>query len=77
MIDPVALAAALIRRPSITPQDAGVLGVLEDALKPLGFECHRLKFEAKGTAAVENLFAKIPSPARLPTAGSTGAVPPT
>jgi succinyl-diaminopimelate desuccinylase len=58
MIDPVALAAALIRRPSITPQDAGAIGVLEGALKPLGFTCHRLKFDHPGSAPVENLFAK-------------------
>ena len=57
MIDPVALAAELIRRPSITPQDAGAIGVLEAALKPLGFDCHRLKFDHPGSAPVENLFA--------------------
>ena len=28
-IDPVGLAQALIRRPSVTPKDEGVLGVLE------------------------------------------------
>jgi succinyl-diaminopimelate desuccinylase len=56
-LDPVALAADLIRRPSVTPADAGALDVLEAALKPLGFECHRLTF-GEGTAAIENLFAK-------------------
>ena len=78
MIDPVALAAELIRRPSITPQDAGALGVLETALKPLGFECHRLKFEAKDTAAVENLFAKkaIGKGKHFCFAGHTDVVPP-
>ena len=44
--DPVALAQALIRCPSVTPDDAGAIGVLEAALKPLGFACHRLRFEA-------------------------------
>ncbi|HVM85285.1 MAG TPA: succinyl-diaminopimelate desuccinylase [Candidatus Binatia bacterium] len=57
MIDPVALAADLIRKPSVTPADAGAIGVLEGALKPLGFECHRLKFDEGGTP-IENLFAK-------------------
>ena len=38
-IDPLALAQALIRCPSVTPADAGALGVLEQALKPLGFTC--------------------------------------
>jgi len=78
MIDPVALAAELIRRPSVTPQDAGALGVLEAALKPLGFECHRLKFEEKGTAPVENLFAKKTAGAgkHFCFAGHTDVVPP-
>ena len=78
MIDPVALAAELIRRPSVTPQDAGALGVLESALKPIGFECHRLKFEAAGTAPVENLFAKkqVGSGKHFCFAGHTDVVPP-
>ena len=59
MIDPIALAAELIRRPSVTPADAGAIGVLEAALKPLGFECHRLRFSEPGGAPVENLFAKV------------------
>jgi succinyl-diaminopimelate desuccinylase len=78
MIDPVALAADLIRRPSVTPQDAGALGVLESALKPIGFECHRLKFAAAGTAPVENLFAKkeIGKGRHFCFAGHTDVVPP-
>src|SRR4051812_32342595 len=59
MIDPVALAAELIRCPSVTPEDAGALGVLEAALKPLGFSCHRLRFEAKDSAPIENLYARL------------------
>jgi succinyl-diaminopimelate desuccinylase len=78
MIDPVALAAELIRRPSVTPQDAGALDVLEQALEPLGFECHRLRFEAAGTAPVENLFAKkaVGSGRHFCFAGHTDVVPP-
>ncbi len=33
------LAQALIRCPSVTPQDGGSLGVLEAALKSAGFAC--------------------------------------
>src|SRR3954470_13715836 len=78
MIDPVALAAELIRRPSVTPQDAGALAILESALKPIGFECHRLTFEEKGTAAVENLFAKKSAGdgKHFCFAGHTDVVPP-
>ncbi len=57
--DAVALTQALIRCPSVTPEDAGTLGVLETALKPLGFLCHRLRFEAPDTPPVENLYARL------------------
>jgi succinyl-diaminopimelate desuccinylase len=59
MLDAVALTQALVRCPSVTPADAGALAVLEEALKPLGFACHRLKFEAEGTEPVENLYARL------------------
>ena len=75
--DPLALAQALIRRPSITPADAGALGVLEAALAPLGFVCHRLPRQAPGTAAVENLYARLGSGApHFCFAGHTDVVPP-
>ena len=58
-IDPVGLAQALIRRPSVTPKDEGVLGVLEGALGPLGFRCERMPFSEPGTPDVDNLYARI------------------
>src|SRR5262252_3123796 len=58
-IDPIALAQELIRRPSVTPEDAGALAVLEEALKPLGFKCERLRFEDKDTPPIENLYARL------------------
>jgi succinyl-diaminopimelate desuccinylase len=57
--DPIALSQALIRCPSVTPADAGALSVLEAALTPLGFACHRLRFEEADTAPIENLYARI------------------
>ncbi|MBL8699775.1 MAG: succinyl-diaminopimelate desuccinylase [Alphaproteobacteria bacterium] len=57
-IDPVALAQALIKRPSVTPKDEGVLGVLEAALAPLGFACERMPFSEPGTLDVDNLYAR-------------------
>ncbi len=57
-IDPVALTQELIRRPSVTPKDEGALGVLEAALTPLGFVCHRLKFSEPGTPDIDNLYAR-------------------
>lgn len=52
-IDPLELAQALIRRPSVTPADAGALDILENALSSIGFDCTRLKF-----GDVDNLFAR-------------------
>ncbi|HXC54302.1 MAG TPA: succinyl-diaminopimelate desuccinylase [Rhizomicrobium sp.] len=77
MLDPVALTQALIRCPSVTPVDGGVLAVLEAALKPLGFACHRLRFEEAGTAPVENLYARIGAQGpNFCFAGHTDVVPP-
>ena len=38
-LDPVQLAADLIRCPSITPEDAGALDLLQGVLEVLGFTC--------------------------------------
>lgn len=71
-MDPLPLLQALIRCPSVTPAEAGALGVLEAALVPLGFACTRLRF-----GEVENLFARrgAGSP-HLCFAGHTDVVPP-
>jgi succinyl-diaminopimelate desuccinylase len=52
--DPIPLAQELIRRPSITPAEAGALDVAERALRSLGFEVRRLKF-----GLVDNLYARL------------------
>ena len=75
--DALALAQALIRCPSVTPADAGALGVLETALKPLGFSCNRLAFESPGDDRVENLYARLGGSGRnFCFAGHTDVVPP-
>ncbi len=75
--DPIALTQALIRCPSVTPADAGALAVLEAALAPLGFRCERMRFEAPGTAPIDNLYARIGSGRpHLCFAGHTDVVPP-
>ncbi|RTL90085.1 MAG: succinyl-diaminopimelate desuccinylase [Hyphomicrobiales bacterium] len=72
----VSLTRDLIRRPSVTPQDAGALDVVEQALKSVGFETHRLLFTEPGTPDVDNLFATIGSGApHLVFAGHTDVVP--
>jgi len=75
--DPIALSQALIRCRSVTPDDAGAIGVLETALKPLGFACQRLRFEADGSAPIENLYARIGTQGpNFCFAGHTDVVPP-
>ena len=70
-LDPVALAQALIRRPSVTPADAGAMDVLQTALEGIGFVCRRMKF-----GEIENLYARrgLQGP-NLCFAGHTDVVP--
>ncbi|MDR6288630.1 MULTISPECIES: succinyl-diaminopimelate desuccinylase [Inquilinus] len=75
--DPVALTQALIRCRSVTPADDGALAALEAALAPLGFRCERMRFEAPGTAPIDNLYARIGTGGpHLCFAGHTDVVPP-
>jgi succinyl-diaminopimelate desuccinylase len=75
-LDPVELARALIRCPSVTPADAGALDVLAERLDSLGFTCHRLRFEQAGTPAIDNLYARIGKKGRnFCFAGHTDVVP--
>src|ERR1700727_594006 len=77
MTDALSITRDLVRCPSITPADAGALGVLENLLKAAGFETHRITFSEPGTADIDNLYARIGSEApRLPVAGHTDVVPP-
>ena len=78
MLDPAQLLADLIRRPSVTPELAGVFDVLETALVPLGFVCMRLRFEGDGGSyPVDNLFATRGTGGKhLLFAGHTDVVPP-
>jgi len=76
--DPIALAQALIRCPSVTPIEGGALTLLEDLLRPLGFACHRLVMTEPGTPDVENLYARMGAGANGPHlcfAGHTDVVP--
>lgn len=52
MSDVVDLAATLIRRVSVTPDDAGCQTLITERLQRAGFHCERLRF-----GAVENLWA--------------------
>jgi succinyl-diaminopimelate desuccinylase len=69
--DPVELARELIRRPSVTPADAGAMDIVQSHLTQLGFTCRRLKF-----GEIENLYARRGGAGRnLCFAGHTDVVP--
>ena len=71
------IARDLVRCPSVTPADAGALGVLEKLLKNAGFETHRLTFSEPGADDTDNLYARIGTGApHLTFAGHTDVVPP-
>ncbi len=53
LTDPAPLACALIRKPSVTPLDAGAQFELIQALETLGFSCQRFRF-----GEVDNLYAR-------------------
>ncbi|MDN2566270.1 succinyl-diaminopimelate desuccinylase [Aquibium sp. A9E412] len=75
--DPAENLAALIRCPSVTPDEGGALAALETMLAPLGARVDRPVFAAAGTQAVENLYARIGAAGpHLMFAGHTDVVPP-
>ncbi len=55
----VILAKELIKFPSITPTDAGVMRFLEKKLKKLGFKTKIIEFREKNFKPVKNLYAKL------------------
>ncbi|MFY9183205.1 MAG: succinyl-diaminopimelate desuccinylase [Limnohabitans sp.] len=74
--DTLRLAEQLIARPSVTPDDAGCLDLIADALKPLGFVCEFMD-SGPETFRVRNLWAKRAgtSGQTLAFAGHTDVVP--
>jgi succinyl-diaminopimelate desuccinylase len=75
--DALSIARDLVRCPSVTPADAGALGVLERLLKSAGFDVHRVTFSEPGTADIDNLYARIGTTApHIAFAGHTDVVPP-
>ncbi len=75
-IDPINLAARLVRCPSVTPAEGGALSLLQEVLQPLGFTCQRLTFSEPEQPDVENLYARIGSgEPHFCFAGHTDVVP--
>ena len=58
-INELQLAKELIKFPSITPIDAGIMGFLEKKLKKIGFKTKILEFKDKNSKPVKNLYARL------------------
>ncbi len=58
-INELQLAKELIKFPSITPVDAGIMGFLEKKLKKIGFKTKILEFKDKNSKPVKNLYARL------------------
>ena len=58
-INELQLAKELIRFPTVTPVDAGVMKFLEKKLKKLGFKTKIIEFKEKGFKSVKNLYARL------------------
>jgi len=70
-ISELKLAKKLIRRPSVTPKDAGAINILAKNLRSLGFKCQLINFKN-----IKNLYAKLgKSSPNFCYAGHTDVVP--
>ena len=58
-INELQLARELIKFPTVTPIDAGIMKFLEKKLKTLGFKTKILEFKEKNSKPVKNLYARI------------------
>lgn len=65
--DPLELTAALVRCPSVTPEDGGALDVVQDVLQAAGFACIRVD-----RGGVGNLFARWGDKGHARTFGFNG-----
>ncbi len=59
ILNELTLAKELIKFPSITPVDAGVMKFLEKKLKKLGFKTKIIEFKEKNFKPVKNLYARL------------------
>ena len=77
ILNEVKLAKELIKFPSVTPIDAGVMKFLEKKLKKLGFKTKIIEFKEKNFKPVKNLYARLGSKGpNFCYAGHLDVVPP-
>jgi len=70
-INELKLAKELIRKPSVTPKDAGAINIIAKNLRSLGFKCQMMNFKN-----IKNLYAKLgKSSPNFCFAGHTDVVP--
>ncbi|MDC0401140.1 succinyl-diaminopimelate desuccinylase [Candidatus Pelagibacter sp.] len=73
----IALAKQLIKFPTVTPIDAGVMKFLSKKLTAIGFNCKILEFKEKNSQPVKNLYARLgKSQPNFMFAGHLDVVPP-
>ena len=58
-INELQLAKELIKFPTVTPVDAGIMKFLEKKLKTLSFKTKILEFKEKDSKSVKNLYARL------------------
>ena len=76
-INELQLAKELMKFPSITPRDAGVMKFLDKKLKKIGFKTKILNFKEKNFQPVKNLYARLGSKGpNFCFAGHLDVVPP-
>jgi succinyl-diaminopimelate desuccinylase len=76
MTDALSLTRDLVRCPSVTPADAGALGVLQTTLSAAGLNVQRVTFSEPGTSDIDNLYARIGTGApHITFGGHTDVVP--
>jgi len=76
-INELQLAKELMKFPSITPRDAGVMKFLDKKLKKIGFKTKVLNFKEKNFQPVKNLYARLGSKGpNFCFAGHLDVVPP-
>ncbi|MCP1198728.1 succinyl-diaminopimelate desuccinylase [Notoacmeibacter sp. MSK16QG-6] len=74
--DPASILAALIQCPSVTPEDAGALDLVQSILEDRSFEVTRLPFQTEGQPRIDNLYATVGTNGpHLLFAGHTDVVP--
>ena len=77
IINEINLSKDLIKFPSITPIDAGIMKFITKKLKSIGFKCKILEFKKGKGKPIKNIYARLGNKQpNLCYAGHTDVVPP-